>query len=183
MGKPLFDYLRDLHRKRRTALDKLASVERLGNDSKAWEEVFRHPEWAPPPVGHRGRCGKCNTPVELAETTCPACGAQWAPNARKRDTQTLWVILAVAIALSVAIGYGCAQGFAAFYHAKLSRDGGNEDFVGFARSYLWFTCSILSVFAFTYLAERLKIAQAGFWRTPPGAAATAPSGDRRGARG
>jgi hypothetical protein len=182
MRDSLFDYFRALRQKRRTALDKRASVERLGGDAQAWENVFRHPDWAPPPIGHGGRCDKCRTIVGPSEMICPDCGAEWAPNARKRDGHTLCAILALAIGLSLAAGYGCAQAFIAFYNAKLSRGAGNDDFVSFAQSYLWFTCSILTLFAFTYLAERLKIAQAGFWRNPRETVASAPSGDRRSGR-
>lgn len=143
------------HRKRR-----LAAAHRLGQDHDAWAELFRRDEWAAPPVGHLGRCGRCGSPIELAHHDCPNCGAVWGANARRGDLVRQLLVVGAAVMLSVLAGYGSTEWVRRQFEGKDA----NPEMVETLASFSWLFFGVVSMIVLTYAIERFNLAPVGHWR-------------------
>lgn len=165
--------------RRRLRKERLAATKRLGQDESAWTELFRHPDWAPMPVGHMGRCGQCGARIDLDHHRCPHCGAEWRHNTRRGDLYRQIAVLSGATVVSVLSGYGCALWLRAHFAAMVARGQAvNPEMVETLAAFLWMLSGVLMMIILTYAIERFNLAPIGHWRLqrahPP-----AESGKRR----
>jgi hypothetical protein len=158
----LIDTLRERQRKRR---ERLAASQRLGHDEAAWSTVFRRDDWAPPPVGHSGRCGQCGAALDLTHSQCPQCGAEWNPNTRRGDLYRHSAVLAAATAVSALSGYGASVWLHVHFDDIRARgERVNPEMVDTLASFLWLFCSVMLMIGLTYMIEKLDLAPIGHWR-------------------
>jgi len=173
----LVENFRNQHRKRK---ERLLATKRLGRDESAWAELFRRDDWAPQPVGHAGRCGRCGSRIDPAAHHCPDCGAQWQPNARRSDLYRQILVIGTALALSALFGYAAQRQLRSHFDAAIARgDYVNDEMVDTLTSFLWLFCSVLLMLGFTYVIEKLDLAPIGHWRKMLTQAANESGGRRK----